>query len=157
MKIILPLDIIITYCFYSVADVNDWDSRQAEPDLISEEGEENLDEALRAQASNIKYNYFRKGSSRGTVLLSSNVAALKNTRHDASLDTVYIIHGWTNDNRSSINSNIRDALMQNHDVNIFVVDWSRYSKLDYLSAQARVQAVRNTYPRNQLFRQFLMP
>lgn len=124
-----------------MADFND---ETAVNQLSLEEQEEDFTGGLRAQASNIKYNYFRKGSSIGTVVYSTNVGALKNTRHDAHKETIYIIHGWTNNNKSTINTSIRDALLKHHDVNIFVVDWSRYSRLDYASAQLRVQAVSNT-------------
>lgn len=99
-----------------------------------------LDGNLGVDASKIKYNYFGKGSSKSTVVYSTDVTALRKTAFDASLESVFVIHGWTNNNISTINTSIRNALLK-HDVNIFVVDWSKYSRLDYLSSMARVSEV----------------
>lgn len=121
--------------------VKNWDV----PSPVLTTAEQTQDDPLQVgvDASKIKYNVFRKGSSRGTIVYSTNVAALKRTTFDPSLESVYIIHGWTNNNSSSINKSIRDALLKKYDVNIIVVDWSLYSRLDYISSQIRVVAVRD--------------
>lgn len=78
---------------------------------------------------------FRKGTIKSSIIYNSDVSKLRTTSFDASLESIFVIHGWTsNNNASGVIQPIRGALITKHNFNIINVDWSKYSSLDYTSS-----------------------
>lgn len=63
------------------------------------------------------------------------------TDFEANKDTLFIIHGWKNNNESSVNYKIRETILSQNDLNVFVVDWSPIAGKNYISAQGAVLRV----------------
>lgn len=53
----------------------------------------------------------------------------------------FIIHGWLNDFSSPINALIKKSLFEISKENIFVVDWSKLAKSNYITAKSSVKKV----------------
>ncbi|XP_067631632.1 phospholipase A1 VesT1.02-like [Eurosta solidaginis] len=73
--------------------------------------------------------------------IKDSAKSLKKSNFDPNNPTRFIIHGWIQNQKAHMNSNIRDALLSRGDYNIIVVDWSRARSVDYATS---VSAVRPT-------------
>lgn len=75
---------------------------------------------------------------------SSYEKAFTSTKFDPKLKTVFIIHGWNNDYTSPVNTFVREAVLDNYNVNLFVVDWGTPAHdLNYVTAKASALFVGN--------------
>jgi len=97
---------------------------------------------LNASASDVIYYYFSKSNpTNGVEIHSNNLDALKKTAYSSRKDTIFITHGWKNSKESDVNSHIREYCLRDHDINVFVVDWSPIAGRTYGSAQGNVKVV----------------
>lgn len=71
----------------------------------------------------------------------STIDLLRFTDFDPGKETLFIIHGWNNNNESEVNYHIRETILEDHDINIFVVDWSPMAGRNYISARNSVVRV----------------
>ncbi|KAJ8951111.1 hypothetical protein NQ318_021555 [Aromia moschata] len=95
-----------------------------------------------ASESDVTYQFFSKSNTKTPVTIKSTEASpLKTTAFKITMDTVFIVHGWRNDNESLVNYEIKEALLPKYDANVFVVDWSRLAKKNYVTAKNAVTAV----------------
>lgn len=56
-------------------------------------------------------------------------------------DTLFIIHGWKSSSESSINYKIKENILSQNDLNVFVVDWSPIAGQTYKIAHEAVVKV----------------
>ncbi|CAG9814834.1 unnamed protein product [Phaedon cochleariae] len=82
----------------------------------------------------IKIFFFGKNSSEGVQLNITDEKAVQNTSFSTTKQTFFVTHGWNNDKTSKMPRLIRKALLENYDVNVFIVDWSSHSKSLYSQA-----------------------
>lgn len=99
---------------------------------------------LLANASNIhigktdlKIMLFNKNVN-GTEVDLSNATSIEQSGYTKSKTTVFIIHGWMDSYQSPMAQTVKDAYLASSDLNIFVVDWSKLSKKEYLAARISV-------------------
>ncbi|KAJ8951116.1 hypothetical protein NQ318_021560 [Aromia moschata] len=98
----------------------------------------------RVSDSDLSYYYYSTNSPNSPTTFSiSSVSSISTTDFNPSKDTYFIIHGWTNNYASPVNTQIRSALLPIYDANVFVVDWSPIAAKNYLSAQGSVLGVGN--------------
>lgn len=93
-------------------------------------------------ASDISFHFYTKRHPRNSIkikLATAHLLAL--TDFDGDKDTLFIIHGWKNSNESSVNNEIREAILAQNDLNVFVVDWSPIAGRNYISARNAVERV----------------
>ncbi|KAB0800969.1 hypothetical protein PPYR_05323 [Photinus pyralis] len=64
-----------------------------------------------------------------------------NQSFNASALNYFIIHGWRNNYKSNVNVVITEAILNNYDVNVFVVDWSTYAFKFYTTSKAAVPQI----------------
>ncbi|KAJ8951113.1 hypothetical protein NQ318_021557 [Aromia moschata] len=87
------------------------------------------------------YFFSARNPSEGTAITSNTIRDLRNTRFSTSKETFFVVHGWKSNNLSSINVLIREAILPQHDVNVFIVDWSPIARKNYISAKYAVADV----------------
>ncbi|CAG9861216.1 unnamed protein product [Phyllotreta striolata] len=85
------------------------------------------------------YFYSKKNPERGIEIHGGYAKSVHRTYFNASKETVFIIHGWKANRKSVVNSIIKDQILNFHDVNVFVVDWSPVSARNYISAKRSVE------------------
>ncbi|KAJ8983363.1 hypothetical protein NQ317_009276 [Molorchus minor] len=103
----------------------------------------NAEVNTRASEADLSYFFYSRNNNGDVRLTSASVAGLRDTDFNVRRQTLFIIHGWTNNYQSPVNTVIRSAVLPRLDVNVFVVDWSPISERNYLSAQGSVVAVGN--------------
>lgn len=97
--------------------------------------------SLRSE-NDVTYHFFsQRHPSNSIKIRTSTSHLLILTDFDPSKDTLFIIHGWKSDNESSINYKIRESILTENDLNVFVVDWSPIAGKSYLSAKGAVVRV----------------
>lgn len=89
------------------------------------------DTSLLANESNVLF-YFYSRTVNGTLVNTNNVSKIP---FSASKETLFVIHGWTNDYQSEMPQSVKDAYLQSGDVNVFVPDWSYFTKKSYVTAK----------------------
>lgn len=60
---------------------------------------------------------------------------------DPYKETVFVIHGWRNTYESPMAKTVKDAYLDTRDANVIVVDWSKFSGGDYITAKFSVTNV----------------
>lgn len=99
---------------------------------------------LTVEESNITYWYFSKENpTEGVPIDRESISAVANTSFKASRDTMFIVHGWRNSNTSSFITTVRQAVVANLDINIFVVDWSAIAAASYIPTRQTIPEVGN--------------
>ncbi|XP_028129780.1 pancreatic triacylglycerol lipase [Diabrotica virgifera virgifera] len=101
-------------------------------------------ELLSSSGSDVKYFFFSKsnpGDEEGVEIHSNNTEKLKTTSFTTKRETIFIVHGWKDSHKADVNSHVREYILRDHDVNIFVVDWSPIAGKGYLTAQGSMQKV----------------
>lgn len=69
----------------------------------------------------------------------SNQASITNNNFRAGRQTRFLVHGWTEDAGSGINTDTAAELLSYNDFNIIIVDWSEGSQtINYAAAANRV-------------------
>ncbi|XP_018568068.1 pancreatic triacylglycerol lipase-like [Anoplophora glabripennis] len=97
---------------------------------------------LEVEESNIIYWFFSKENpSNGIPVNRESISHLHDTSFNTSRDTIFIVHGWRNTNSSAFITTVREAIVANLDVNIFVVDWSDIAAQSYIPARTSVPDV----------------
>ncbi|XP_072381635.1 endothelial lipase-like [Diabrotica undecimpunctata] len=97
---------------------------------------------LTASASDVKYLFFSKSNpDSGVEIHSNNIEKLDTTSFTPKRETIFVIHGWKASHESDVNSHVREYILRDHDVNIFVVDWSPIAGKSYTTAQGSVKQV----------------
>ncbi|XP_076272839.1 pancreatic triacylglycerol lipase-like [Rhynchophorus ferrugineus] len=95
--------------------------------------------------SAIYFYVYTQSSTSGTKLTYDESSLLSSVDgFSTDLRTVFIIHGWTDNYESDVNTLIRAALLTYDDVNIISVDWSSYSRLLYSLSVSSVPNVGET-------------
>uniref|UniRef100_A0A224XS44 Putative pancreatic lipase-like enzyme n=1 Tax=Panstrongylus lignarius TaxID=156445 RepID=A0A224XS44_9HEMI len=83
-------------------------------------------------SSEIKFFlYTRKNPLMHEEFLLDNFLFLKSTNFNASKPIKILIHGWKCFYGSAFNVLVKNAYLTQYDVNVIVVDWSKYSQLLY--------------------------
>lgn len=99
--------------------------------------------ALRT-ANDITYHFYsRRHPGNSIVIKTATAHLLALTDFDGKNDTLLIIHGWKSSNTSSVNSKIRESILSQNYLNVFVVDWSPIAGKTYNSAHKSVVRVGN--------------
>lgn len=81
-------------------------------------------------ASEITYYLFTKDNVNNYVQLdTSNIEKLSTTK-----PVVFLIHGWTENRRRQWYSDLKNAILENNDVNVIQVDYSRPAAENYFAA-----------------------
>ncbi|CAH1987713.1 unnamed protein product [Acanthoscelides obtectus] len=86
------------------------------------------------------YIFTQKNNNSGLEIEVANASVAK-TPFDPKKPTCFVIHGWNNDRTSTLNHLVKDAILESKDVNVFIVDWSKYADKNYLSAHNAVPGV----------------
>lgn len=88
------------------------------------------------------YLYTQRNKENGVRYTMDEADKLKlSTFYDPKKPNFFVIHGWTNDYRSPVNTLIKDAILAKSDMNVFVVDWSGPAKGLYSIAKGAVPQV----------------
>lgn len=87
------------------------------------------------------YFYSKKNLNNGIAFKSTDVSTIAKSAFVAGKTTVFIIHGWKNDQGSEFRTKVKDAVLGSFDVNLFEVDWNSVAQGSYASAQAAVSPV----------------
>uniref|UniRef100_A0A1I8NWW3 Lipase domain-containing protein n=1 Tax=Stomoxys calcitrans TaxID=35570 RepID=A0A1I8NWW3_STOCA len=87
------------------------------------------------------YLYTRDNANTAQELFINNEDSVKKSHFEKSRPTRIIIHGWGGSYTSTPNKPIREAYLSKDNYNIISVDWNAYSKLNYVSARAKVPVV----------------
>ncbi|CAG9861217.1 unnamed protein product [Phyllotreta striolata] len=89
----------------------------------------------------IYYFYSKSNPTNGIKIRSYDSSAVRFTSFDNTKRTIFSIHGWKNNATSDVNNYIKDNVLKNHDVNVFVVDWGAIADKNYISAKECVPGV----------------
>lgn len=93
-------------------------------------------------ANDLTFHFYTKIHPRNSIKIRiSTVELLYLTDFIGEKDTLFIIHGWKNHNESEVNSKIREKILTDNDLNVFVVDWSPIAGKSYRLAKNSVVRV----------------
>ncbi|XP_037935734.1 pancreatic lipase-related protein 2-like [Teleopsis dalmanni] len=91
---------------------------------------------------NVKfYLYTQSNPNTPDQLYIDDIESVKSSHFEKSRLTKILIHGWGGSYTSSPNRPVREAYFSKGDYNIISIDWYEYSKLNYISARAKVPTV----------------
>ncbi|XP_072381637.1 endothelial lipase-like [Diabrotica undecimpunctata] len=97
---------------------------------------------LTSSSSDVKYYFFSKSNpEEGVEIHSNNIEKLETTSFTTNRETIFVVHGWKDSHEADVNSHVREYILRDHDVNIFVVDWSPIAGKGYITAQGSMQKV----------------
>lgn len=85
----------------------------------------------------IKYVFY----SREYDGLQFNTYNISHLNINTNKETVFVIHGWRNTYESPMAKTVKDAYLDTRDVNVIVVDWSKFCGGDYITAKFSVTNV----------------
>ncbi|KAJ8983365.1 hypothetical protein NQ317_009278 [Molorchus minor] len=112
----------------------------------------NAEVDTRASEADLSYYFYSRNTIGDFSVTSSSLSDLRDTDFNVQRQTLFIIHGWTNNYQSLVNTVVRSAVLPRLDVNVFVVDWSPIAAGNYLSAQGEgpdfVKSLESTYGLN---------
>ncbi|XP_018565994.1 endothelial lipase-like [Anoplophora glabripennis] len=115
---------------------------ETSPGVYEVEDLVNSEITVLAAEADIVYYYFNQNDTLvGTEILSTNIAALGDTEFSTDLETVFLIHGWNGNKTAESNTELTEAILAVHNVNIIVVDWSAFAINNYISAKSSVDEV----------------
>ncbi|KAG5885403.1 hypothetical protein JTB14_031425 [Gonioctena quinquepunctata] len=77
----------------------------------------------------------------GIQVSLSDRTSVSNSSFDATKNTVFVTHGWTNNYLSPSCVTVREAFLKAADANVFVIDWSDVASLSYQKAQKQMVTV----------------
>jgi pancreatic triacylglycerol lipase len=96
----------------------------------------------RVELSDVSYDLYTKNNKDYPYIITTgNVNELSKSFFDPKKPILFVAHGWNNNRNSDVNRYIREATFGNHDVNLFIVDWSGPANSLYLSAKGSVGPV----------------
>ncbi|XP_068622617.1 pancreatic triacylglycerol lipase-like [Battus philenor] len=93
------------------------------------------------QYTNVYLLYTRKNIQSYEMIKYNDAQSITRSSFNASNPTVVIVHGWISDRNSDINIVLRNAFIMKADYNVIVVDWSKVSMEDYITAAERVPRI----------------
>ncbi|RZC42032.1 phospholipase A1 [Asbolus verrucosus] len=96
----------------------------------------------RVVVSDVSFDlYTQKNKDDPYIITNSNVGQLVSSEFDPNKISMFVVHGWNNNRDSKVNRFIRQAALENHDINVFVVDWSGPASALYWTAKSNVVPV----------------
>lgn len=97
----------------------------------------------KANASDITFHLFTRQNPDTFETLRCDTFSdlVTSVNFNPSNENFFIIHGWTANSGSSVNTIMRPALLEKNDANIFVVDWSGPAGVGYIEAKNSVVEV----------------
>ncbi|KAG5885404.1 hypothetical protein JTB14_031426 [Gonioctena quinquepunctata] len=99
---------------------------------------------LGARVSDIVIHFYSTSNPKRNIIVDlTNSKALSATSFSPSKPSVFVVHGWTHKFSSASCQDVKNALLKMHDVNVFVVDWNKISRRDYMTAFASVSSIGN--------------
>lgn len=100
------------------------------------------DASFNASSDDIKVYFRNKDHPESSVPIdinhSSEVDALG---FSPNKDTMFVVHGWHNGHDSPVCDEISKAVLQNNDINVFLIDWNKIASNLYLVAYKAVPEV----------------
>lgn len=100
-------------------------------------------EKLKVNPSDIKIYYFSR-KTKGKEVHLQNPEEIKQTDFSPAKETIFVIHGWTNDHRAPMCESVKNAYLTAGDFNVFVIDWSRLAFEEYVHARYLVVPIGTT-------------
>lgn len=99
---------------------------------------------LSATESDITFHFFSQSNHNGVQIKKSQLRNIvRLTGFNVSIETLVVIHGWKNDHTSAVNDQIKNAVLQNNNINVIVVDWNPIARQKYIRARRAVVRVGN--------------
>lgn len=111
--------------------------REEYPDEISEEMFKSRPSS-QISSTDIEMIFYSQNETDGYKINISNIDEFKRIDYSPSKYTVFVIHGWTNDYTYIMPQTVKNAYLAAADVNVFLVDWSKIAKLDYVLSRNQV-------------------
>lgn len=93
---------------------------------------------IHASTDNVRFYYFSRAYPLGVEIPHNQVKQLRNTDFDSSKPTYFVIHGWIGQENTSFYLNIDKDLIKTHNPNVIVIDWSKITTEDYVTAVANI-------------------
>lgn len=91
---------------------------------------------------NNTYRLYTRGNPiTAQILVPDNIESIRNSNYSSSKPTVFLVHGWVGSGENRMNKILTEAFLENDDVNIIVLDWSKLANKGYTTAKAGVAAV----------------
>lgn len=98
-------------------------------------------EVRKATIEDVSFYFYTQTSGPEIIQANDFDALVSNGNYNPSKQNIFVSHGWNCNHNSNVNKLIRAAMLQMHDVNLFIVDWSRPANLFYFSAKEAVPIV----------------
>ncbi|XP_026731490.1 pancreatic lipase-related protein 2-like [Trichoplusia ni] len=148
MKCVLLLSIVVAVCTASV--IKDQEYREGDRYfLFPGDGDgivhlvdaeepadlEYIEEYTRNPNNNAYWLFTRSNQNSHQVLRNGDANSVRNSHFSFSKVTVFLAHGWNGNGRNEMNTLLRQAFLQNGDVNVIVVDWSELANRSYNTAK----------------------
>ncbi|XP_013179289.1 PREDICTED: pancreatic lipase-related protein 2-like [Papilio xuthus] len=95
----------------------------------------------RSGSANRYFVYTRGNFNDPREIIVNDLTTITESGVELTRDTVVIVHGHKSTAFNSLNPTVKNAYLQNFDVNVIVVDWSAVARLDYKLSVASVPSV----------------
>ncbi|XP_045770309.1 pancreatic triacylglycerol lipase-like [Maniola jurtina] len=109
-------------------------------DLKAEPNTELVNQIERNPADN-EYYLFTRRNPTSPQRLTSNATSVLMSNFNPNSPTVVSVHGWMGNLDAANNIAIRDAILDNDNCNVIIMDWSKLASADYSTVVAGVPAV----------------
>ncbi|XP_075970535.1 phospholipase A1-like isoform X2 [Anticarsia gemmatalis] len=109
--------------YYFIAD----DKSHMRRVYTSESVNEDFIAKVQREDLNVYYLFTRKNPNFGQIFKTNDEESFNKSNFNATKTTVFIIHGWFGSLNSTLNAILKDAFLQDDDVNVIVVDWCAIS------------------------------
>ncbi|CAG9858928.1 unnamed protein product [Phyllotreta striolata] len=73
----------------------------------------------------VHYVFFSKSDPNGIVTNITDTQSISRTSFSNKKDTIFYIHGWLDKFDSHSCNSVKSALLEKHDINIFIVNWDK--------------------------------
>ncbi|KAL0851372.1 hypothetical protein ABMA28_007188 [Loxostege sticticalis] len=105
------------------------------------DGEGELHLEARNGRDNEYWLFTRQNRNNRQIIRHNDVNSVRNSNYRGDRGLVVVVHGWNSTGTSRVNIVVRDAFLDVMDVNVIVVDWSRWAKRGYPTATVSVPSV----------------
>ncbi|KAI8426442.1 hypothetical protein MSG28_005270 [Choristoneura fumiferana] len=85
--------------------------------------------------------FTRRNPHNGQTLILNDANSIRNSNFNPAHTTIAIAHGYIQSQNSNLNQIIRDAYLNRMEANVIVLDWSRISQMDYMTAIYAIPSV----------------
>ncbi|KAK9889977.1 hypothetical protein WA026_008788 [Henosepilachna vigintioctopunctata] len=83
--------------------------------------------------------YTRRNRKHPIVIINNDIDSVVNSElFNPNARIISITHGWNNDHKSECNTELLDAILDTHDVNVFITDWGPIAHEFYIPAEQAV-------------------